>query len=242
MDIRIQPGDRGILVGSSGSGKSTLAEWQLREFRKQYPKSRIAVFDTKPRWRATRLVDGTSPKRLYRPLAKGDTIADSVSCGRLQDWGLAWDHDNNPTQTVIFQNLTSTHDDNVRYQVAAAERLFQSQRASRPTLAYFDEGMDFFGTNSGAKGGSDIVQRIFRAGRERNLSGLLAMQRPKGVNIQILSEMNRAYLFRLLFDEDMKRMHEMGWPRNIPPPEEDYVFKYWNVHNPRQAKSMMLGR
>lgn len=239
-DIELEAGDRAILVGASRSGKSTLAEWLLRRFRERYPEARLAVFDTKPRWRATRLVDGTNSRKLYRALAKGDTIPDSISCSRLKDWGLAWDRDNNPTQTVIFQRMDDEQENNIRFQVACANLLFRTQRANRPTLAYFDEGMDFYNATSGAKGGSDVIQRMYRSGAERNLASLMGMQRPKGVNIQTLSEMSKAYLFRILFDEDYKRLLDMGWPRDAYPPEEAHVFRYWNVAQPRVAPKARL--
>ncbi len=165
VDIAMHKSDRGILIGANGTGKSTLAEYVLSEFRSEYPDARIAVLDTKPRWRASKRCDGTSTRSMYRAFAKGDTIKGSVSLSRLTDWPLAWDKDLNPSQTVIVQRLEGTLADNVRFQVAFAERFFSTQRASRPSLLYLDEGMDFFTTSAGARGGSDIVQRCFRAGR-----------------------------------------------------------------------------
>lgn len=239
-DIKLEAGDRAPLVGASRSGKSTLAAWLLERFREDYPQARIAVFDTKPRWRATKLVDGTNSRKLYKMMAKGDTIEGSISCARLQDWSLAWDKDNNPSQTVIFQRIDAEQEDNIRYQIACANLLFRTQNANRPTLAYFDEGMDFFNATSGAKGGSDVIQRMCRSGGERNLATLIGMQRPKGINIQTLSEMSKAYVFRLLFEEDYKRLLDMGWPPNASPPEAAHVFRFWNVANPRVAPEARL--
>lgn len=222
--------DRGLLVGANGTGKSTLAAYVLTKFREDYPDARIAVFDTKPRWRAVRQVDGTGTRWLYRALAKGDTIPGAVSVQRMTDWSLAWDRDANPSQTVIFQRFDGTQLDNVRFQVAALEKLFKTQRASRPTLAYLDEGMDFFSVTAGAKGGSDIVQRCYRAGRERGLATLAGVQRPTGINAQMKSELNWCAFFRINLAADIKTMYDIGWPQNAPPPGYDDpkgTFRLW---------------
>jgi hypothetical protein len=226
--------DRGILIGANGTGKSTLADHVLTSFRMEYPDARIMILDTKPRWRATKLAKGGTPRRMYAPLARGDTINGAVSLNTMDDWGLAWDRNVNESQTVIAQRLSGRHDDNVRFQVLAAERFFNTQRDSRPSLLYLDEGMDFFGPNSGARGGSDIVQRCFRAGREKGLATLIGVQRPIGINDQCLTETNWCALFRINFTNDVKRLWEMGWPKHQLPPTyaQKHQFRMWREGAP----------
>ena len=234
IDVRLQAADRGILVGASRTGKSTLAEYLLREFRGEHPDARIIVLDTKPRWRASRLTDGTSTRRYYRDMAPGDTIANSVALTRLRDWGIAWDKDLNPTQTVVVQNLSLPDSLNVRFQTAVLERFFRTQAAKRPALVYLDEGHDFFGSNAAARGSTDIVQRCFRAGGEKNLATLIGVQRPKGVNLQCLTETCWCAVFRINFAEDIRRLWDMGWPKDAMPPTYDqkYAFRLWRAERP----------
>lgn len=246
-DIFLHKSDRGILIGANGTGKSTLAAATLASFREQYPNSRILVLDTKPRWRATLLADGTSPRRLYRPLAKGDTIDGAISTGHVSDWPIIWSKHTNPSQTVIAQRLDGTVSDNIRFQVQMAERFFKTQTVRRPSLLYLDEGMDFFSTSASARGGSDIVQRCFRAGRERGLATLIGVQRPVGINLQCLTETSWCALFRINYAEDVKRLYDMGWPRDAGPPsyeDEDRhgkgVFRLWR-NGQRNAPKYRLG-
>lgn len=219
---------RGILVGANGTGKSTLAAHVLTEFRKDYPQSRMLVLDTKPRWRAEWLPDGTYAKRQYRKMAKGDTIAGSVSMSRMTDWPLAWHPDTNPSHTVIAQRMHGTQAENVRYQIKAAERFFETQDARSPSLLYIDEGMDFFSANGSARG-SDIVQRCFRAGREKGLATMIGVQRPISINLQCLTETSWCAVFRINYAGDIKRLYEMGWPQTVGPPtyEQDHCFRLW---------------
>jgi hypothetical protein len=224
---------RGILVGASGTGKSTLAKHVLTQFRVENPDARILVLDTKPRWRGEVQADGTSTRRLYRKFVKGDTIPGARILSRRDDWSIVWNRDTTPTQTVIVQKPTATQRANVRFQVWASERFFQSQDARRPSLIYWDEGMDFFETNSSALG-SDIVQRCYRAGRELNLTSLIGVQRPKGINLQCLTETSWCALFRINFTQDVKRLHEMGWPPTVGPPDftTPYAFRLWRDDRP----------
>jgi hypothetical protein len=179
------------------------------------------------------MADGTNTRRLYRAFSKGDVIPGSVSISRIQDWALVWDKDMHPTQTVIAQRVNGSQRANVAFQIAATEKFFGSQRATRPSLVYWDEGMDFF-TVSGSAYGSDIVQRCFRAGREKNLTSLIGVQRPKGINLQCLTETNWCALFRINYTDDVKRLWEMGWPKDTPAPafNQKFAFRLWREGSP----------
>lgn len=228
--ITLRSQDRGILVGTSGSGKSTLANHLVTSFRRDYPTARILVMDTKPRWRAERMADGTNARKLYKKMGPGDFIPGSVTMSHPREWGLAWDKDNNPTQTVVLQRIDGMHATNVAFQTDCAKRFFSELDIRIPAFIYYDEGHDFF-TQSGSSYHADIIQRGYRAGRERGLTSLIGFQRPIGFNLQCLTETNYCALFYIKYRKDMKRLHEMGWPENIPPPTEneydEHIFKVW---------------
>lgn len=231
--VALVKADRAILIGASGTGKSTLAAHLIARFRADEPKGRILVLDTKPRWRGEWLPSGSSTRRWYRGFVRGDTIPGAMVVSDPEDWSIAWDRDVNPSQTVIVQRLVGSMMANLAMQVHLAEEFFRSQRAKTPSLIYFDEGMDFF-TTWGSARGTDIVQRCFRAGRERNLASMIGVQRPKGINPQCLTETSYCALFRINYREDVKRLIDMGWPREAEPPtyEDEYAFRLW-----RAAKS-----
>lgn len=243
-DIAMHASERGILVGANGTGKSTLANYVLNAFRDEYPNARIAVLDTKPRWRAEYLADGTRARRVYKHMAKGDTIPGSMQLTRASDWPIVWNPGTNPSRTVIVQRMDSSMIDNIKFQTGFAEAFFRTQKASVPSLLYLDEGMDFFSTNSAARGGSDIVQRCFRAGRERGLATLIGVQRPVGINLQCLTETSWCAVFRINYTSDIKRLYDMGWPMNTGPPEyeQTHCFRLWKSSNPRIAPLYKLGK
>jgi hypothetical protein len=89
-----------------------------------------------------------------------------------------------------------------------------------------DEGHDFYGPTGMALHG-DAIQKCFRAGAEQGMTSLLGMQRPKTVNLQILTEANVCYLFHIKFKSDLKRLAEMGMEVDDSPADESYRFRYF---------------
>lgn len=231
--MRVNKSDRCTIIGANGTGKSTLANYLVGRFGQDYPTGRRLILDTKPRWRAEWRVNGTAARSMYKKMAQGDMIPDSVTLDDMRDWHLAWDKDINPSQTVICQRLQGSHVGNVMFQVAALERFFKELDARVPSLAYLDEGHDFFTASAAAKG-SDIVQRCYRAGRERGLATVAGFQRPIGLNLQCLTEINKIGLFRINFEKDMRRLYEMGYPPTIGPPsyDDEHCFRWWREGRP----------
>ena len=238
--ITLKAADRAILVGASGTGKSTLAAYLLDAWRADYPQSRVMVVDTKPRWRGTVLPDGGSPRKMYSRMAKGDEIKGAVTLSSMNDWPLVWDKDTNPSQTVVVQRIqrgwkdrSATQSATVSFALACIERYYATASIKRETLLYIDEGHDFFTPNGSARG-SDIIQRCYRAGREIGLTSLVGFQRPVGLNLQMMTELNYLSLFRINYAKDARRLVEYGWPLGTDPPsyDEKYCFKLWRDGKP----------
>lgn len=220
--------DRGIIVGRASSGKSTLANQLVNDFATRYvidkkKPGRILVVDTKPRWRATQGVTGNNLRRHYRFFVKGDKIPRSVLLRNSSEWNMAWTPDLT-TRIVIAQRDDLDTEQLIAWQVELIKKFYQTQKAGEPSLLYVDEGMDFFGVNGSSRYGT-AIQRCYRAGREKDLSTLIGVQRPKCINLQCLTEANVLYLFAINYEDDVRRLYEMGWPKGEMPPRENFKFK-----------------
>lgn len=227
LHVTTKGADRALIVGESGTGKSTLAKRLVEHFHREYwPKCRILIADTKPRWRATRVLTGDSVAKRYVNMVEGDEI-DAVLLDNRAQWKLAWDPRVNPSRTVMLQPDIRKHYDEdsvIAWQVGCISQYFRTLKPSIPSLLYIDEGMDFFGPNGYAKQG-DIIQRCYRAGRERGLVTVMAVQRPACITVQAMSESNVKYLFALGSDDDFLKLRKLGLPRDVRPVEEDYLFR-----------------
>lgn len=229
ISLHITPtgADRAILVGESGTGKSTAARRMLDNFWADYlPQGRILIADSKPRWRGTSTVSGEPVSKRYRKMVEGDRMP-SMLLDRPSDWQMVWDHDVNPTRTVLMQpdlRRDYAHDDEIARQVYFIGKFFRTLDPREPSLLYIDEGMDFFGPNGYAKSG-DIIQRCYRAGRERGLATLMGVQRPACITPVAMSESNVKILFALGSDDDLATLRKRGFPRSIEPIKADYQFR-----------------
>lgn len=222
--ISLRERERGLLIGGTGTGKSWLAEALLVDFHRRYLArgGRVLILDSKPRFRAEYEASGVKASRRYRKWDHGPAVPGSVVVSDPDDLAMAW---TTGATVVVAQARTG---ENVPMLADCAQAFFESSRASKPTLLLVDETMDFYRGNGSAIGGSNALLRAARAGRERGLAALYCTQRTKGIPPQLLEELTKLYLFRIDYDDDTKRLREMGAPRGITPPSEKRVFVYWS--------------
>jgi hypothetical protein len=56
-----------------------------------------------------------------------------------------------------------------------------------------------------------------------------------------MSEMTKAYVFDLDYEDDIKHLGEMGYPyKTAPAPDMEHVFRFWNKKNKKVAPMMKL--
>lgn len=159
-------------------------------------------------------------------MVEGDTIT-GVIMDDIGQWTLAWDDNVNPAHTVLLQPpVTSDYDEDseIGRQVACLQKFFATSDPKVPSMLYVDEGMDFFGPTGNAKYGT-IIQRFYRAGRERNIVTLMATQRPSCITVQAMSESNVKYVFALGAEGDFDALKKKGIPKGLVPVDENYVFR-----------------
>jgi hypothetical protein len=153
----------------------------------------------------------------------------AVILDNVGDWDLAWNEKINPSGFVVSQRIHLEDEELIRWQVGVIRKFFDSQKPEFHSLLVIDEGMDFFGPTGNSRYGN-AIQRCWRAGGEKGMSCLIGLQRPKTVNLQMLTESNMLALFPLRYTEDVKRLQEMGFPKGYYPPEA----------NPRKNKGKFL--
>lgn len=228
-DISLRKGERGLVIGRSGSGKSTLAEKLVWDFVNRYANGVTLIADSKPRFRAERLANGQSAKRLYKGMDHGTVMAGSVRVTSVEELDLAI---KTGARLIIAQDphaLTGDRDPDVGLLTRIIGRFMATARASRPRLLYVDELLDFYAPNGqGVRGTTGSILRVMRAGREKGVAALLASQRTKGIPVQAVAELKRLYLFAMDFQEDIKHLGEAGAPvKLLDTPRQDHVFRYW---------------
>jgi len=175
---------------------------------------------------------------------KGDTL-DAVVLDNLRDWNLVWDADINPSGIVIAQRLDLEDGSPalIGFMVAVMRKFFDTQWPKQPSLLFVDEGLDFFGPSGNAIQGN-IIQRSVRAGGEKGMSTLIGLQRPKTVSMQVLTESNILYLFHLRYEQDIKRLYEMGFPDGVwsPDAKRDFLFFKDNKLYPKPLRLNLKGK
>lgn len=228
-DIAPEPGQRGLIIGGSRSGKSTLLDHLVRHAAQTRPGVEIALADTKPRFRADVRRIGplgkmqVSAQKKYEMWAKGPTVPGSVLVDLEHDKPLKhiWRKDD-PYRIAILQTDVETERRRI---LEVLNDWYCTHKGNTDRIIAADEVLDFYKRNSWSIApDKDVLLKATRAGGERGFSTLFGAQRPKGIPPQFAEELSVLYLFHLRYYEDIKYLWDMGVPRNLRPPEEDYAF------------------
>lgn len=231
-EIAIHRSERGLILGGTGTGKSTLVEFLIQNFVAEYKSARVLVLDSKPRFRAQWLPDGTSAARRYKRWDHGVVTAGSMAVDLLGN-----PKDALATSWMMGCRIAIAQSDSAAYRPHMLRLLatfFKQARASRPGLVIVDETLDYFHGNGSPIGGNDSILRVARAGRELGLSLGAGSQRGLGIPIQLRSELSQAYIFKLDHAKDIRECYDFGFPRETAPPAEDFQFQYWHKKTQRQ--------
>jgi hypothetical protein len=203
-----------------------------------FPRSRVLIIDSKPRYRATHKLSGWSLH--YPRWARGDTIGGSIAVHSADDVMGAYRF----TRCVILQSLRpNAHEveDFDEEAFESARKLFRSSYEDSPTLLYIDEYYDLI-TGGGTSGHTDrrILQTI-RAGRERFNSALISTQRPRSIPLPTLTEANKYYIFNLEYEDDVAYMQKHGPRMQRTASGYNFVFYERLRGGERIEKLMRLG-
>jgi hypothetical protein len=95
------------------------------------------------------------------------------------------------------------------------------------TRLYIDEATEIIYSANKPR---DYVTAVINRGRERGISTLTATQRPSGVPMNILSESENYYVFKLLLPQDKQRVELItGITVEMQDELRDFEFYYFNV-------------
>lgn len=226
-DITLKVGERGIILGKTRTGKSTLAEHLITSWREEYKNSFTLIADTKPRFRATKELDGrtTAFSRRYTRDDWGEEIPDSVvlplnnvrseikQARRLGfKCAIAQIRERNPTTIMLVS-------DAIRY-------AYEDRPPRKPLFVYVDELNNFF-RDAPQKARWPIIT-VITSGGERSVAFLGAAQRPRNISIESMESLNKLYWFYTPYREDIKHLKEMGVPETAKPPGQYYQFYFFD--------------
>jgi len=237
MTFSLRPGERGVCIGQTGCGKSTLSTELVKRYLVEFPKSRVLIVDSKPRYRATHKLNGWSLH--YPKWARGDTINGSIAVHYADEVMGAFSF----TRCVILQSLYPNAHEVDGFEEQAFEstrKLFRSSHEDSPTLLYVDEYYDLI-TGGGLSGNTDRrVLQVIRAGRERFMSALISTQRPRSIPLPTLTEATKYYVFNLEYLEDVEYMRKHGPQIQHAPTGYNFVFYERKRGGERIEKLMRL--
>lgn len=170
--IKLQPYDRGVLIGKTGCGKTTLARFLIEDDYKPYsvtwnPKSS----------------DNVNAWRYHKHLTRF-TELDNAEENRL----------------IYTPHPLLAEDENDQY------RFFYWIYERKYTRLYIDEATSIvYPMNKSPR----FLTAVINRGRERGISTLTATQRPSGVPMNLLSESEHWYIFKLNLHQDKQRVEQI---------------------------------
>jgi hypothetical protein len=215
---------RGMLLGRTESGKSTLESQLMHNYMAAYSNSRVLLVDSKPRFKAQWRTNGMHAAGLYKNWTRGEYVPGSVVIDLSKRYKSELDAVWRMKSRIAIAQTTpgSLADLAALHEVALT---FYGEYSDRiPRLIIVDELADFFEVKK--VGG--VFWQAARSGRELNIAMIACSQRPSYIPTVVLTEADRIYLFCLDYEEDIKKVYQMGIPKTVEKPTIDHSFFYWN--------------
>lgn len=185
-----EPKSRNLVVGSVGSGKSTLGCSLLDTYHRLYPHHGVYIIDPKHRFVPVSSEDGSLFPEGYTARNHGriEGVATSARLVRVINRRLL-----QPGAYLIH----SLGDALMLYGY-----LFQHADVRRPVMLYNDESMD-----QHKNGLLDYrMKRVIQMGREKGMGHITLNQRPKRIDVTLISESERLYVGTLHNVNDRKAL------------------------------------
>lgn len=211
-DVFLKSGERGVIVGHSGSGKTSGAVWQLA----QTSLAPVIVFDTK----GEPAFDALPRER------EGGEREEMLPVGSFSEFA-ALAYDELPEYVLVRPSVAELADPK-----ALDRYLMHIYEHFRPALVYIDEAYQF---HVGSNAGPGLIGLLTR-GRSRGISTLVGMQRPAWVTRSVFTEAVRFYVYRLIDDEDVKRMAQFIPGFDALPRVEQHHFWYYDIRADRALR------
>lgn len=196
----------------------------MRFYLAKYPKARLLLIDSKPRYKAQWLTSGLSAKGFYRGWSRGQFLPGSYRIDSEMTTGRelekVWSYGG---RIAIAQTRPGCVAD-LRWLQDVARVFYGTGGDRYPRLIVIDELADFFEVQKFA----GIFHQVARSGGEMNIGVLAGSQFPRYIPKAIVSECDRLYLFHLDNGDDMKTLYTMGLPKEVQQPPIGHSFFYWN--------------
>lgn len=181
LDIRLSPGERGLIIGQTGSGKSFGAAWMAR-----HAEQRVIIMDTKHEPLFDRLPKPGEEALIVSSVAE---MLEAVKRKKGAEYIIV-----RPPSTVLAEPETLDG-----YLAAIYEH-------ARDVFTLIDETYTFH-TNGRAHAG--LIGMLTR-GRSRGLTTLMGTQRPAWVSRFCLTEAQKYYVFRIADKRDWNTLSSVG--------------------------------
>ncbi len=204
-DLAPDLGTRNMFIGTAGSGKTTAI---LRTLPSYYGHRQIVIADTK---------NDPAIEKLDGKIAEKLSDLPKVSRGKYDaPNGLRY-----PWPPVVIYRPISRELSNYAVLDAFCDWVYRRER----TILVLDELGQFA---PGARAGSGLTS-VFARGRTHEITVLGGTQRPKNVPIIAFTESQLFYVFRLLFEQDRKRVAEYTHPMMVDPPTSPFGVKLYRT-------------
>lgn len=222
--ITPRPRSRNLIVGSVGSGKSTVGASLLESYHSDHPGHRIYLVDPKHRFVPVQAKTGRVFPEGTTARNHGRVDGVSVNARLLRDVdGYRWEND----RIFLVQDHAKT--------LELYSYLFEHADVRQPVMVYNDESFDMH-----RAGQVDWrFRRLVQMGREKGIGHITVNQRPKRIDVTLISESERLYVGTLHNVNDRKALADTVSVPNakellVPMPQ--HVF--WMIDQSRPENSV----